>query len=145
MGERGVALGIMHDRFTTGPVMEKLGKANRETMIFPLIETAAGVAEVEEIAKVEGVDGLWLGHFDLSCSLGITGEFDNPLFRDAVARTCAAGKAAGIPVGRIVNDAKEGMAEHANGFDLIAISGDVWMLQMALRSAATELRQGIKG
>lgn len=142
-GERGVALGMMHDKFTGGPVLEKLNAANAETVIFPLIETAGGVAEVEEIAQVEGVDGLWLGHFDLSCSLGIPGEFDHPKFHDAVARTCAAGKAAGIPVGRICGDVEEGAAEHAKGFDLIGVSGDVWLLQAALAAAATDLRERV--
>ena len=144
-GERGVALGIMHDRFTQGPVMEKLARANRETVIFPLIETAEGIENVEAIANTDGVDGLWLGHFDLSCSLGIPGEFGNPKFTDAVARTCAAAKAAGIPLGRISNDAEEGAAHFAEGFDMIAISGDVWLLQSALSAAAADLRQAVKG
>ena len=145
MGERGVALGIMHDRFSAGAVMDKLAKANRDTMIFPLIETVGGVEEVEEIAKVEGVDGLWIGHFDLSCSLGIPGEFEHPKFKEAIARTCAAAKAAGVPVGRIASDARDGMALYKDGTNLIAISGDVWMLQLALSTAAEELRQGVKG
>lgn len=143
-GERGVALGVMHDRFTTGPVLEKLGRANRETVIFPLIETAGGVAEVEEIAGIDGVDGLWLGHFDLSCSLGVPGDFEHPKFVEAVERTCAAGKAAGVPVGRIVGDAAEGRREHARGFGMIGVSGDVWMLQAALGEAAAALRAGTK-
>ncbi len=124
--------------------MQKLGKANRETVIFPLIETAAGVAEVEAIAQTEGVDGLWLGHFDLSCSLGIPSQFDHPAFTEAVARTCAAGKAAGIPVGRIAGDVKEGMALYGQGFDLIAISGDSWILQTALGAAAAALRESVE-
>lgn len=139
-GGRGVALGIMHDKFTGGPVLEKLQQANRETVIFPLIETAGGVEEVEEIAKTPGVDGLWLGHFDLSCSLGIPGEFDNPKFTDAVARTVAAGKAAGIPVGRVCGDVAEAKAQHAAGFDMIGVSGDAWMLQAAMQVAVDELR-----
>jgi len=142
-GERGVALGIMHDRFRPGAVNEKLAAANRDTAIFPLIETAAGIEEVAEIAAVEGVDGLWIGHFDLSCSLGVPGEFDHPKFKDAIARTHAAAKSAGIPVGRIAADATEGAALHRDGVDLVAISGDVWMLQTALRNAATMLRQSV--
>ena len=113
-------------------------------MIFPLIETAGGIVEVEEIANTPGVDGLWLGHFDLSCSLGIPGEFTNPKFTDAVERTVAAAKAAGIPAGRIVGDVAEGLVEHARGFDLIGVSGDAWMLQSAFAAAAAELRQGAK-
>lgn len=139
-GERGVALGIMHDRFTPGPVMEKLAKANRDTMIFPLIETAEAIENVEAIATTEGVDALWLGHFDLSCSLGIPGQFDHSAFKDAVARTCAAAKTAGIPLGRIANDAADGAAQYGQGFDMIAISGDVWLLQAALSAAAADLR-----
>jgi 2-dehydro-3-deoxyglucarate aldolase/4-hydroxy-2-oxoheptanedioate aldolase len=137
-------LGIMHDRFTQGPVMEKLAKANRETVIFPLIETAEGIENVEEIANTDGVDGLWLGHFDLSCSLGIPGEFDNPKFKDAVARTCAAAKTAGIPLGRIANNAADGAEQYQQGFDMIAISGDVWLLQSALSAATADLRQAVQ-
>ena len=140
-GERGVALGVMHDKFTGGAVMDKLNGANRDTVIYALIETAGGVDEVEEIAAVEGIDGLWVGHFDLSCGLGIPGEFDHPKFHDAIARACAAGKAAGIPVGRICGDVAEGVAEHAKGFDLIGVSGDVWLLQAALGQAAADLRR----
>ncbi len=142
MGERGVALGMMHDRFTTGPVKAKLAAANRETVIFPLIETAGGVAEVEAVAGLDGVDGLWLGHFDLSCSLGVPGEFEHPTFLDAVARTAAAGKAAGKPVGRIVGSVAEGLEQHAAGFGMIGVSGDVWMLQAAMTAAVDDLRGG---
>ena len=144
MGERGVALGMTHDKFTQGPVLEKLNALNDATAIVPLIETAGGIAEVEAIAKTPGVDALWLGHFDLSCSLGIPGEFEHPKFKDAVARTCAAAKAAGIPAGRICGSVEESLAEHAQGFDLIGISGDAWMLQTAMTEAAKAVRAGAK-
>ena len=77
LGARGVALGIAHDNFRgAGPVHERLAAANERTCLFALIETASGVEHVDAIAAVEGVDGLWIGHFDLSSSLGIPGEFD---------------------------------------------------------------------
>src|SRR5829696_8072697 len=76
LGARGVALGIAHDNFRgAGPVHERLAAANERTCLFALIETASGVEHVDAIAAVEGVDGLWIGHFDLSSSLGIPGEF----------------------------------------------------------------------
>ncbi len=143
IGGRGVALSIMHDHFTPGAVLEKLDRANRETMIFPLIETVAGVEAVEEIAAIDGVDGLWLGHFDLSCSLGIPGAFDDPRFNAAVERVAAAGKAVGKPVGRMCNDPAEGMKEYARGFELLGMSGDIWMLQTAMTEATAALRKGV--
>ena len=55
-----------------------------------LIETAAGVENVEAIAAVPGIDVLWLGHFDLTNSMGIPGDFAHARFKDAVARIAAA-------------------------------------------------------
>jgi len=140
-GARGVALSIAHDRYKPGDVLEKLDGANARTTIFPLIETADGIANVEEIAAVDGVDGLWLGHFDLSCSLGIPGQFDHPKFADGVKRTVDAAKRYGKKLGRVVANVDEGVAEYEKGFDFIAVSGDVWLLQTAMTEASASLRE----
>ncbi len=91
-GKRGVALGVAHDHYTGGAVLEKLAAANRRTTFFAQIETAAGVENADEIAATDGVDCLWVGHFDLTCSLGIPGDFNHPKFKNAIARTYAACK-----------------------------------------------------
>src|SRR5262249_17741339 len=70
-GKRGVALQVAHDNYRPGPVAENLAAANRRTMLFCQIETAEGVRNVDAIAGLPGVDCLWVGHFDLSSSLGI--------------------------------------------------------------------------
>lgn len=141
-GKRGVALSVAHDRYTGGAVMEKLAAANERTVLFAQIETAAGVENVDEIAATEGVDCVWVGHFDLSCSLGIPGQFDHPKFRDAIARTIAAGRRHGKAVGRLVPDTGTGIALFKDGFDFICYSGDVWVLQQALTAAVNDIRAG---
>lgn len=141
-GKRGVALSVAHDRYTGGAVMEKLAAANERTVLFAQIETAAGVENVDEIAATEGVDCVWVGHFDLSCSLGIPGQFDHPKFRDAIARTIAAGRRHGKAVGRLVPDTGTGIALFKEGFDFVCYSGDVWVLQQALTAAVNEIRAG---
>ncbi|MCH6587667.1 MAG: hpch/hpai aldolase, partial [Proteobacteria bacterium] len=85
-GHRGVALGIAHDRYRPGPTDRKLAAANRRTALAALIETAEGIENIDEIAAVKGVDCLWIGHFDLSASLGIAGQFDHPAFTAATER-----------------------------------------------------------
>lgn len=139
-GGRGVALGIAHDRYQLGPVIEKLNAANARTQIFPLIETRDGIENVEAIANTSGIDGLWLGHFDLSCSLGIPGQFDHKQFTDSVDKLLAVAKAAGKPVGRVVATSSEGAAAYKQGFDFIAVSGDCWLLQQAMTQASSEIR-----
>ena len=108
------------------------------------IETASGVEHVDAIAAVEGVDGLWIGHFDLSSSLGIPGEFTHPKFADAVERIGAAAHRHGKALGRLVPDAASGIDHAARGFDFVCWSGDVWALQEAVRGGLDAIRAGAR-
>ena len=101
-GERGVALQIAHDRYAPGPVQKKLRDANERCTFVALIETAEGVENADEIAAIEDVDILWIGHFDLSVSMGIPGQFDHPDFKAAVARVVRAAKKHNKSLGRLV-------------------------------------------
>ena len=143
-GSRGVALGIAHDDYRPGPVKEKLAAANDRTTIFALIETAEGVDNAAAIAAVSGIDCLWVGHFDLSVSLGIPGEFDSPKFMSAIDKVVAAAREHGKALGRLVSSVESGHEISAQGFDFICYSGDVWVLHNALRDALAALRAGVK-
>lgn len=141
-GLRGVALGIAHDSYSTGAVLDKLAAANARTTFFAQIETAAGVENADAIAALDGVDCLWVGHFDLSCSLGIPGQFDHPKFKEATARTIAACRKHGKAAGRLVPDAASGIGLYQDGFDFICYSGDVWVLQAGVKAGLDEIRAG---
>jgi 2-dehydro-3-deoxyglucarate aldolase/4-hydroxy-2-oxoheptanedioate aldolase len=141
-GRRGVALGVAHDNYGPGPVMKKLADANERITLFAQIETAAGVENADEIAATDGVDCLWVGHFDLSCSLGIPGEFDNPKFTGAIDRVLAACRKHNKAAGRLVPDVQTGIDLYKQGFDFICYSGDVWALQSAVKSGLDAIRAG---
>ncbi|MGK9170238.1 hypothetical protein KXR53_28310 [Inquilinus limosus] len=143
-GGRGVALQVAHDRYRPGSVADKLSAANRRSTLFCQIETAEGVRDVEEIAATEGVDALWVGHFDLSVSLGIPGQFDHPDFRRAIDRTIEACEKHKKALGRLVPTVAQGIELNAAGFDFICYSGDVWVLHDALADAMSRLREGAK-
>ncbi|MGE3821196.1 MAG: HpcH/HpaI aldolase/citrate lyase family protein, partial [Isosphaeraceae bacterium] len=83
VGRRGAAFSISHDDYTSGDVVEKIETANKDTLLIAQIETADGVREAQAIAAVDGIDVLWIGHFDLSISLGIPCQFEHPRFRQA--------------------------------------------------------------
>jgi 2-keto-3-deoxy-L-rhamnonate aldolase RhmA len=141
VGRRGVALGIAHDRYLPGPTMEKLAEANRKTTLFAQIETREGVQNADAIAAVDGVDCLWVGHFDLSCSLGIPGQFDHKDFTDAIATVAKACKRHQKSLGRLVPTVDDAVALHGQGFDFICYSGDVWALYGAVNAGLSEIRQ----
>jgi 2-keto-3-deoxy-L-rhamnonate aldolase RhmA len=143
-GARGVALQIAHDRYRPGTVADKFAAANTRTAFIALIETAEGVDNIDAIATTEGVDCLWVGHFDLSVSLGIPGEFGNPIFTDAMAKVVAAAKKHGKSLGRLVGSVQQGIDVHAEGFDFICYLGDVWLLHDSLADAVGKIRAGCR-
>jgi 2-dehydro-3-deoxyglucarate aldolase/4-hydroxy-2-oxoheptanedioate aldolase len=85
-GRRGAAFTVSHDDYTGGDILPKMRSANEQHLLIAQIETVQGVNSVEEIAAVEGIDVLWIGHFDLTNSLGIPGQFNHPDFQAAVKR-----------------------------------------------------------
>ena len=143
-GRRGVALGIAHDAYaTSGNVGERLSAANERIRLFAQIETEAGARNADAIAAVDGVDCLWVGHFDLTASLGIAGQFDHPLFLKAIDDVAKACRKHGKALGRLVPDSATGVEYAALGFDFLCWSGDVWALQAAVRGGIDAMRDGI--
>ncbi len=139
-GTRGAAFAIAHDDYQPRPVIDAIAGANAKTSFVALLETQEGVENCEAIASMEGVDCVWIGHFDLSNSLGIPGEFDNPLFGDAIARIMAAAKAAGKSVGRLAGSPEEANTLYEQGCDFICYAGDIWLFHRVVSEGVSEIR-----
>jgi 2-dehydro-3-deoxyglucarate aldolase/4-hydroxy-2-oxoheptanedioate aldolase len=144
-GKRGVALALANDRYRMAPVDKALADANRRTRLVCLIETVDGIANVDEIAAVDGVDVLWVGHFDLTCSMGIPAQFEHPDYTAALKKVLKAGQREKKGLGRLVADVDSGVALAHEGWDLICYHGDVWLLQLALRQGIDGIRSGFAG
>ena len=112
----------------------------KELCVLLQVETLQGLENLEAIANVEGVDGVFIGPGDLSAALGHLGNPKHPevlkVIDDAIARIKACGKAPGILTGG------EALAKHyvAQGCLFVAIGAD----QNVLRDSATALLQRIK-
>jgi 2-keto-3-deoxy-L-rhamnonate aldolase RhmA len=143
-GKRGVGLQMAHDNYRGAPVAEALVDANNRTSVLCLIETADGAKNADAIAAIDGVDCLWVGHFDLSVSLGIPGEFSHPRFLEAMASIIGAAKKHGKSLGRLVANTEQAITFYKMGFDFICYSGDIWILRDGLASATKTIREGVK-
>jgi 2-dehydro-3-deoxyglucarate aldolase len=99
-------------------------------LLIAMIESARGVAELDSILQVPGLDALLVGPYDLSASLGVTGQFDAPEFEAALAsvRTLASrrGVACGIHV--VAPDREQLQARLREGYRFIAYSIDAVFL-----------------
>jgi len=79
--------------------MEYLEWANREALIVVQIESQIGVENADTILAFEGIDAVMIGPFDLSQSMGIPGEMDNPRLQDACRRVIEACQNNGVAPG----------------------------------------------
>ncbi len=139
-GARGCAFGIAHDRYRPGPAAAKMAEANARTTVFALIETAEGARNAEAIAATPGVDCVWVGHFDLSASLGVPGDFAHPTYRAALEGICEAARRHGKGLGRLVGNLAEAEEAVRDGFRLVCYGGDVWLLQAAIAEGVRGIR-----
>ncbi len=99
LGERSFGGAMPHLGYRSLPAVEGCTALNDATMVVLMMETAAALENVDALAAVEGVDMLLIGTNDLCAELGITGQFDHALVRDAYAKTIAACRKHGKHVG----------------------------------------------
>ncbi len=141
-GKRGVAFNVAHDDYAGGDVATKMAEANARTLVIAMVETTAGIANVDAIMAVPGIDLGWLGHFDLTASMGIPGQFDHPDFLDAVDRLIAACRRNGKALGFLAYTLPQAREWLAKGVRCLCYGTDLSLMQGALRDGLTELRGG---
>lgn len=141
LGERGVVFGLAHDDFTGGPIAEKMKEKNDDTLIIVQIETEEAMENLEAIASTEGIDVLFIGSIDLSQSMGIPGELDHPRIVAAMERVVEVCDKYGKAAGCIVMTPKAAADWIKKGYRFVSISGDVWLLQYALKKSIKEIKE----
>jgi len=119
-----------------------LQRANDEMCLICQVETAAGFENLDAIARVEGVDGVFIGPADTAGALGHLGNPAHPdvqkVIEDGIARICAAGKAAGIL------SADETLARRylSLGCTFVAVGVDTTLLARATQALVEKFKGG---
>lgn len=124
-----------------GSVPETMAHFNAQTLVIPQCETVGALNSIEEIAALDGVDGIFVGPFDLSISMGIPGDFSNPDFQAALDRIINACRTAGKWC-IFFTGSVQGVADgFARGFDAMAYSLDAAVFIEAVRERIDSARQ----
>ena len=139
-GRRGAAFGFAHDDFEAGAPIDKIKKANAENLVIAQSETERGLEAVEKIAAVDGIDVLWVGHFDLTNFLGIPGKFDHPKYLDAIARVVKAGRKHGKGLGFMPTDREWARDYQDHGFNVLACGTDHGLLMAGAAAVIDSVR-----
>lgn len=122
-GERGVAKMIRATGF--GENFNAYREGSKETILSIVqIETKEALDNVEEIAKMDGVDVLFVGPSDLTMSLGVFGQIEHPEYKNALKKIMEAVKKAGKVAGILLFDPNDFQEYHDLGFRFFACGSD---------------------
>jgi len=119
-------------------------KANDELLVVIMAETVQAIASLEEIARVPGIDAIFIGPNDLLNSLGLKPAFDSddPRFNDALQKVVRVCKENGIAPGIHTADAAMAKRRIDAGFQFIACSSEVGMMLAKAQETAKALNIG---
>lgn len=126
LGTRGAYLASRGRLF--GRVDDYFDIAHEQIAVLVQVETAKGLANLEKIAAVEGLDGIFIGPNDLAADLGHVGKTDHPDVRKAVLEVPERLKGTGCAVGTMTF-ADLGAADLFDaGFTFVSVGSDTGLL-----------------
>ena len=134
-GQRGVGLGRAQGY---GRGLEDYRRRMHSALVVvAMIETRAGVEAAAAIASTPGIDGIFIGPYDLSASLGRIGQLDHPAVRAAERRVLKTASKAGIACGIHVVHPSATLVRRAvrDGYTFVALGVDMLLLGDAAASA----------
>lgn len=123
VGRRGVAFMRSSDYGMTAPE-QYFSKANEETLIVVHCENIEGLENLEEICKIPEIDVIFVGPYDMSQSLGLTGQVDHERVEAAVQKALEITRRHGKLCGTIAGDGDMARKRIEQGFKYVAISLD---------------------
>ena len=117
--------------------------ANDRTCVFVMIESRQAVENIDKILLTDGLDGIFIGPYDMSASYGVTGDVSNKLVTDGCNRVLEAckkhNKIAGI---HIVNPDQKTIQENIEkGFQFIAVGIDTLFLMNGIENAVSMVKK----
>lgn len=117
-------------------------EANDRTVVWVQIEHIDAVKDIDNILKVPGLDGVFVGPADLSFSMGIPTQWEHPDLLDAIRLVARKAREAGVPVGGAVDDTvEETMRWIGWGFQFVTLGLD-WVF---MREAAKNILASVQG
>lgn len=138
-GTRGVCRFVRAADFSLRTRAEYFEDANDITVI-GMVEGVAGIRNLDEILEVDGIDVLFIGPYDLSQALGLTGQVDHPLVMEQIEIVIAKCKARNRVVGTFVDNMATAKRYKDLGVKYLAYSVDVGIFADACRKISGELR-----
>jgi len=137
-GIRGVSVAARASGYGRTPGY--LTKANSEICVLVQVETRVALSELDAIARVEGVDGVFIGPSDLAASLGHLGNPAHPEVQKVIEECGRRLRALGKPAGILTGNEEEARKYISWGYLFVAVGADVGLLRGAADTLAKKFK-----
>jgi 4-hydroxy-2-oxoheptanedioate aldolase len=137
-GNRGVAKMVRATQFGLN-FNDYYAKSREQILGIVQIETTEVLNHLDEVAAIDGVDVLFIGPADLSMELGIFGQFEHPLFVEALNKIVAAAKKANTAVGILFFNPDDYQRYHDLGIRFLACGADATFVAEGARTMAGKM------
>ncbi len=141
---KGRGAGFGYADWAKGDLGTYYERSNEKFMLIPQCETLEALEQIEDIAKIDGVDAIFIGPYDLSTCMGIPGQFGDPALVAARRRVLQACRDAGKPCYILSMTTEDGSALLNEGYDGVAHSLDFIVFTEAYKKIAADIRSGVK-
>jgi len=137
-GERGVCRFVRAANYSSMPREEYFSKAN-EILVIVQLEGKEAIQDIDNIMKVEGIDILFIGPYDLSQSLGVPGQISNPIVIETMKDIVNRARTLGIVVGTFTDTLQAANMWEKAGVQYISYSVDVGIFTNACTKLVKDL------
>ncbi len=138
-GVRGYAASQRSAGYGFMDPVEYAKKSNENVIVVCYCETLECLNNLDEIVKIDGIDVIFIGPFDLSQALGVIGQTKHPRVMEAIDTIIEKSRRAGKAVGIITSNAEDTRYWIGKGIQYFALSSDLGMIGSTGKSFIKEL------
>lgn len=139
-GKRGLSPYTACHGYTHINLTESLKEHSDETLVGVLVEGQEGISNLSEIAQVDGIDLIYLGLYDISQSVGHSGELDHPEVKAQLNKCLEKIKEGGKIPGTFARDVSSCKNFQSMGFRFIAYVADSYILRTHLETSISSIK-----
>lgn len=144
MGRRGASFGSAQDDYSGGDIARKVERSNRELIVLCMVESPAGLENVEAITALPGVSGCWFGYIDFSIAAGLPGEINHPDVLAAAQRVADACTAQSKMAG-VMTTSLDHLEQYVNRrYNVVAWASDVFVLKSGFATGFLGCRDALQ-
>jgi 2-dehydro-3-deoxyglucarate aldolase/4-hydroxy-2-oxoheptanedioate aldolase len=134
---------LAHDLYRAGTA-DFFARTNEEIAVILLLETEKAFENLDEIVSVSGVDVAWVGHYDLTVSMGIPAQFDHPRFLAAMDALVSACRRHGVAPGFLPPSPEAAVHWIQQGFRVISLGSDISVFLDGVRRFRAHVEQQVE-